>query len=119
MSELPPPALTQWHDYITEEKIMWLLTHVLQQPLQVPDGYVQPSYDLELIARCEAALTPAQRALYIKYMSSDIALKTYDGLTEAQCQLPETGDKFYWNFLTAPTDLRARCIWNVVADFAP
>lgn len=119
MSELPPPVLTQWHDYITEEKIAWLLTNVLNQPAAVADDYVHPQYDLELIARCEVVLTTEQRMLYVKYMSSDIALRTYDGLTDEQCQLPETSDKFYWNFMTAPTDLRGRCIWNVVANFAP
>ena len=119
MSEQPSPVLTQWHDYLDEEKVAWLLTHVLKQPAEVQSDYVQPKFDLELVARCEAALTASQRTLYIKYMSSDIALRTYDGLTDEQCQSIETSDKFYWNYMTAPTDLRGRCIWNVVADFAP
>lgn len=111
--------VTQWHEYSDEEKRAWLMLHVLKEGGVVPEDHVQPNYDMVLVNRCEQALTESQRELYIKYMNSDIAIKTYSGLSDAEQQTNATADKFYWNYLTAPHDLRARCIWNVVADFAP
>jgi hypothetical protein len=108
--------IPQWHEYMDEEKVAWLLTHVIKD--LTPSA--QPTrYDMNLVARCEQLLTPPQKKLYIQYMSSEIAKITYAGMTDEECQLPATADQFYWNFITAPVDLRGRCIWHVVADFAP
>ena len=108
--------VTQWHEYSDEEKVAWLMQFVLQDTKPREPRAV---YDLNLIAECEAKLTEEQRRLYIKYMSSDVALITYAGKTDEECQMQEVSDQFYWNFATAPLDLRGRIIWNVVADFAP
>lgn len=108
--------VTQWHEYSDEEKVAWLMQFVLQNTEPREPRTV---YDLNLIAECEAKLTEEQRRLYIKYMSSDVALITYAGKTDEECQTQEVSDQFYWNFSTAPLDLRGRIIWNVVADFAP
>lgn len=109
-------TVTQWHEYSNEEKVAWLLANVLNDlsPTEVPTPY-----DLNLIARCEAKLNEEQRRLYVKYMNSDIAIITYNGLSDEECRSQETSDRFYWNYATAPLDLRGRIIWNVVADFAP
>lgn len=111
--------ITQWHDYIDEEKLAWLKHNVLKRELVVADDHVQDRYDMVLVNKCEQALTQVQRDQYIKYMNSDIALRTYKGMSDEEAQSEETADKFYWNYLTADHDLRARCIWNVVMDYAP
>lgn len=113
-------TVTQWHEYIEQEKIMWLIEHALPPTDKVvPDDFKLPAYDMVLIGQCEQRLNADQRSLYIQYMSSAIAAITYEGMSDAETQTQATGDKFYWNYLTAPVDLRARCIWNVLADFAP
>lgn len=111
--------IQQWHDYTEVEKILWLKHNVLKLGAVVSDDHVQDRYDMVLVNRCEQALTQEQRDQYIKYMNSDIALLTYTGLSDEEQQSEATADKFYWNYLTAPHDLRARCIWNVVMDYAP
>lgn len=111
--------IQQWHDYTEVEKILWLKQNVLKLGQVVPDDHVQDSYDMLLVNKCEQALDQSQRDLYIKYMNSDIALRTYHGLSEEEQVSDATSDKFYWNYLTAEHDLRARCIWNVVMDYAP
>lgn len=110
-------TITQWHEYSEEEKVAWLLANVLNDLEPKPEGPTK--YDLTLLARCEAKLNEKQRQLYVKYMNSDIAIITYKGLSDDECRSPEVSDRFYWNYATAPVDLRGRIIWNIIADFAP
>lgn len=112
-------SITQWHEYNDQEKLAWLMAHVIQGATIVAEDHQQPKYDLLFIRQCEQTLDAAQRKLYMRYMNSAIANLTYDGLSDEEQQSDETSDKFYWNYLTADHDLRGRCIWNVVADFAP
>jgi hypothetical protein len=114
-------TVTQWHEYNTAEKIAWLCHNVLRSEnhATVDSDYVRPEYDGAFIGRCEAELSPSQRTTYIKYISSAIAEQTYAGMTDAETQLESTSELFYWNYMRAPVDLRGRCLWNVVAKFAP
>jgi len=113
--------VTQWHEYSLEEKIAWLCSNVLisENHTSVGQDYVRPNYDMEFIFRCESQLSPAQRTLYTKYISSAIAEQTYKGMSDAETQLESTSELFYWNYMRAPVDLRGRCLWNVVARFEP
>lgn len=108
--------ITQWHEYSDEEKVAWLLTNVLDD---IAYKGAPVEYDLNLVGRCEAALSAMQRGLYVKYMDSAIAAATYKGKTEEECSSREVVTQFYWNYATAPVDLRARIIWNIVAEYAP
>lgn len=108
--------MTLWEEYSEAEQAIWLYTNVLHKPVPIGELAV---INYELVSACEAALSPAHQRTYVRYLSSDIATKTYAGLTDAEQVSEETSDKFYFNFLRVPLNLRAERIWNVVASFAP
>jgi hypothetical protein len=109
---------TRWEDMLEQEKVIYLLVNALGYE-EIPVDLDLPSIDLNFVAQCEAKLNNAQMRTYVKYLSSDVALKTYAGLSDEEQVSAETADRFYFNFLTLPADLRAERLWNVLASYAP
>jgi len=110
--------ITRWEDMLEQERVIYLLVNVMGYA-EIPLELEIPKIDLEFVSQCEAKLNQDQMRAYIKYLSSDVALKTYAGLTDEEQVSAETADRFYFNFLTLPADLRAERLWNVFANYAP
>lgn len=108
--------IARWEDMLEQERVLWLNDKLLNRTFEIGEPL---KLDLDFIHQCELALNPNQRATYVKYLSSDVSVMTYKGLSDEETQLPETTDKFYFNFLTLPAELRGHRMWNILADYAP
>lgn len=103
-----------WEEMTHADIVEFLFAEVLHSPVPA-----NTQLSLDLLARCEMRLNQKQRRDYISYVSSHVAAITYNGLTDAQIQLPETTDDFYFNVLTLSAEQRAKNIWHVIKNYAP
>ena len=105
-----------WEDYDELDRVAFLVTHLLKGG----DPNKRYFYDHNLIAECESKLDAEQRDLYVRYMDSFIARLTYrDDMTEEEVRSDAIHTKFFWQYATAPVDIRSKILWHIIAKYAP
>lgn len=70
--------------------------------------------DAQMVWLMEENMRQDARVRYTDLVSGEASLVTYRGLSEAQIQTQDTTQRYYFNLLHMPPEVKARCAWHAI-----
>lgn len=100
---------------------MWEQMSPAQQLLYICNvaGNKSDRIDMSMIWIVEENMRQDARVRYTDLLSAEASLITYRGLSEAQIQTQDTTQRYYFNLLHMPADVKARCAYNAIENVEP
>ena len=108
-----------WATLNPSEQRAWLEIFVAKKKIAknesgqyICDNIPLPStISLDFLHSLERNLVGKMRDLYIENVTNETSTNTYRGMTDEQIKSPETTTAYYFNLLTTPVELRAKCLY--------
>lgn len=100
---------------------MWEQMSAQQQLLYVCNaaGNKSDRIDMAMVWLMEENMRQEARIRYTDLVSAEASLVTYRGLSEAQIQTQDTTQRYYFNLLHMPAEVKARCAWYALENVDP
>lgn len=100
---------------------MWEQMSASQQLLYACNaaGNKSDRIDMAMVWLMEENMRQDARARYTDLVSAEASLITYRGLSDAQIQTQDTTQRYYFNLLHMPAEVKARCAWHAIENVDP
>lgn len=100
---------------------MWEQMSGQQQLLYVCNAANSTSdrIDATMVWLMEENMRQDERVRYVDLLSAEASLITYRGLSEAQVQTQDTTQRYYFNLIHMPAEVKARCAWYALENVDP